>query len=323
MSDTEFKSEHSDIRITSSAHSTTCHAKTPPLFPPDHFLTTIQDKKLAKCPNCCFVLYTLNFVQLKFDASQSCEFPFQIFKECYDKSKSRFDLSKYFEVGPVDAPLDQEVTWEGTTIGETAREEVSILPVILCFHRTTTNLNTERHLRSHVVKFESLLERFNSRQLLHLYVNWHKLVESYVELVFRDLLVKWCQWLHSVRTTGHRRSVQTILRIWLNRLIKRFWSRYFVFEHSGRSSVDNMGRKLKNLAKEDERDLGGTAPSHGIWLDSKNGILLFGSGLHLQEVQVSSMCGMCLDQLPAAVTTRKVLFFVNVAILECFINEVS
>lgn len=84
-----------------------------------------------------------------------------------------------------------------------------------------------------------------------------------------------------------------------------------------------MGRKLKNLAKEDERDLGGTAPSHGIWLDSKNGILLFGSGLHLQEVQVSSMCGMCLDQLPAAVTTRKVLFFVNVAILECFINEVS
>ncbi|AQZ09360.1 NDJ1 (YOL104C) [Zygosaccharomyces parabailii] len=323
MSDVEVKSEFSNIPVVSSAHSSTYRAKTPLPFPPDQFINTIQDRKLVSCPNSCFVLYTLNCAQLKFETSKSHEFPFELFRDCYDRSKARFDLSKYFEVGRLDAPLDQDITWEGTTVSETAREEVSMLPYILCFHKTTVNLNTERHLQSHVNKFEELLERFNSRKLPHLYINWFKLIESYAELVFRDLLVKWCQWLHSVKAMGHRRTVQTVLRTWLNRLNKQFWSRYFIFEHSVRSSVDDMGRNLKNLAEANELDLDGTSSSYGVWLDSKNGILLFGSGLPLREVQVSPICGVCLDQLPAAVTTRKLLFFVNIAILECFVKEIS
>lgn len=74
MSDVEIKSEFSNIPVVSSAHSSTYRAKTPLPFPPDQFINTIQDRKVVSCPNSCFVLYTLNGAQLKFEASKVMNF---------------------------------------------------------------------------------------------------------------------------------------------------------------------------------------------------------------------------------------------------------
>lgn len=262
-------------------------------------------------------------MQLKFDTSQTCEVPFELFKECYHKSKSRFDISKYFEIDKVYIPLEQELTFEGTTISEAPKEEVSVLPLILKYHRTTVNLNTEKHLEAHLTRLEGLLKRFIDRKVSNLYINWFKLVESYVELVFRDLLVKWCQWLHTVRSMGHRRSVQTVLRMWLNRLCKQFWSRYFVFENGQRNSVNDMGRRLTQFAQASEWNLDGTSASYGVWIDSKNGIILFASGIVFEQVQVCPVYGTCIDQISPGDITMKLLFYVNVAIIECFVNEIA
>lgn len=324
MSDSEVKPEFSSLLLVSSARSTTLPIKAPtPVFPPSQFVDTIRDRRVALCPSSCFLLYSLNSAKLTFDTSQTSEVPFELFKECYHKNKSRFDLSKYFEVDKMDVPLDQELTFEGTTISETSKKEVSVLPLILKYHRTTANLNTEKHLMAHLTKLKALFKRFVDRKVSNLYINWLKLIESYVELVFRDLLVKWCQWLHTVRAMGHRRSVQTVLRMWLNRLCKQFWSRYFVFENGQRNSVNDMGRRLIRFAQASEWNLDGTSASYGVWIDSKNGIILFASGLVFEQVQVCPMYGTCIDQIAPEAITTKLLFYVNVAIIECFVNEIS
>lgn len=324
MSDSEVKPEVSSLLPASSATSSTVPVKTPPpCVPPEHFLDSIKDKKLASCPSSCFVLYGLNSAHLKFDLSETCEVPFGLFKECYHKNKSRFDLSKYFEKKSAETPLDQDLTFEGTTIGEMVKEEISIFPLILKYHRMTTNLNTGRHLEAHINKLQSLFKRFVDRKVSNLYINWLKIVESYVQLVFRDLLVKWCQWLHTVRSMGHRRSVQTVLRMWLNRLCRQFWSRYFVFDNGQKSSINDMSRRLTRYAQASEWNLDGASAGYGVWMDSKNGVILFASGLVFEQVKVCPMYGTCVEQIsPEAITTR-LLFYVNVAILECFVNEIA
>lgn len=325
MSVPEVKSEQKfeDFCSVSGELPTTLPIKTPTHFPPSRFVKTIKNRRLALCPDTCFLLYSLNSAQLKFDTSLTCEVPFELFKECYHKSKSRFDIIKYFEVNKLDISLDQELTFEGTTLSEAPREEVSVLPLILKYHKTTANLNTEKHLEAHVVRLKALFKRFIDRQIVNLYINWFKMIESYVELVFRDILVKWCQWLHTVRSMGHRRSVQTVLRMWLNRLCKQFWSRYFVFENGQRKSINDMGCRLMQFAQASEWNLEGTSSSYGVWIDSKNGIILFASGVVFEQVQVCPMYGTCIDQISPEDITMKLLFYVNAAAIECFVKEIS
>lgn len=324
MSDSEVKQEPSSICLIPSPSLTTLPCKTPTsAFPPGQFVDTIKDRKIAGCPNICFILYGLNSGQLKFDTSETSEVPFELFKECYHKSKSRFDVIKYFEVARKEVPLDQELTVDGSTLDETFKEEVSVLPLILRYYRTTANLNTPKHIEEHVARLKSIFKRFVDRKVASLYINWFKLIESYVELVFRDLLVKWCQWLHTVRSVGHRRSVQTVLRMWLNRLCKQFWSRYFVFENGQRNSVNDMGHRLMQFAQASEWNLDGTTASYGVWIDSKNGVVLFASGIVFEQVLVRPTYGTCIDQISPEDITMKLLFYVNAAIIECFINEIS
>lgn len=310
-------------------------------FPPDNFHETINDRQLANSSEYSFVLYCMNQVHLNVDMSDDCFNPFDFFKDCYKKNKSEKDsLQKYFGIKSSNRPPCEDVSdiLDGSTALSIKSEgtdalpypEMSIFPRILQFSKSNPLLDTRKHIRAYESRFELILEKFNSGKLSHLYANWLKLIESYVELVFRDLTIKWCQWLHSIRAAGRRRSIKASLKTLLPKVCDRFWKNHFLFQHSFNKSIANLTYILsKRASRLKPRDESGTRISFGLWLDSPNGILIFGNGVVLAnsgdkrfEAHVTPACGTCLDQVPPHLTIKKLLAFINFAVVRCFMEEI-
>lgn len=312
-----------------------------PSLPPEEFYRGIADENLARCQNCCFVLYCMSKVQLDLEMiDDDCQ-SFELFKDCYNRNKSmgrRLQLQNYFSVKSSKRPLDQDLgdVWDGTTVlsvkaeGDSNVSEMSIYPKIMIFGKSNEFLDTKRHIKAYQHRFQLVLEKHNSGKLPHLHANWLKLIESYVEFVFRDLTIKWCQWLHSIRAVGQRHSIRTSLDRLLPKMCKQFWNYHFLFQHSLRRSIGSLSSMLtrracvlaKNLNEEARSSV-----SFGLWLDSVNGILIFANGSATAngityDNTVTPTCGICLDQVPPHIVTKKLLLFLNFAIIESFMDEI-
>lgn len=312
--------------------------------PPEEFFETISSRKVAGCSDCCFVLYSMNKVLLKDQVDSESDSPFELFKDCYKRSKRMRcgqQLQRYFSVRASKCPLAEDLgdPWDGTTILKNENDgkvsylsEMSIYPQILRLHKYNSSMGTEKHLKAYLSRFQIVLEKFNLRNLPHLYVNWLKLIESYVELVFRDLTVKWCQYLHSIRAAGQRRSMKTSLETLLPKICGRFWRYYFAFHHSMHQSIGSLTQLMSNrvtaLGGRSNQRAGSTF-TYGLWLDSINGILIFGNGVvfanadsDVHDTHVAPVCGTCLEEVPPQLTVKRLMLFLNFAIIECFKNEI-
>lgn len=315
-------------------------------FPPNSFVQTIRNEEVANSEIFCFVIYCMNNVRLDLRTSNECFCPFELFKDCYSKAKiygSKPQLQKYFNISNIYKPLDEDTneSYDATAVSLCKIEgdvsspsiEMSIFPQILQFNNIKGKLETLKHIEAYKDRFEAILRKFNSKQLPHLYINWLKLIESYVELVFRDLTIKWKQWLHSIRAAGRRHSIRTALRTLLPRICKRFWKHYFVFQHSTRHSIGDLSSDMLHRNSSWTLQFPKEAMSRvtfGVWLDSTNGILLFGNGVvffnsdnALESSHVAPTSGVCLDQISPEAVTQKLLLFINLAIVECFMNEIA
>lgn len=313
-------------------------------LPPAEFYDSITSSKVAESPGCCFMLYCMNKVQLKDEMENGSGNPFELFKDCYKRIKRMGrgqQMQRYFAVSSLKRPLAQDLgdSWDGTTILKnesdgkaSAAAEMSIYPQILRFHRFNSSIDTEKHLKAYLVRFQLVLEKFNSGNLCQLYVNWLKLIESYVELVFRDLIVKWCQYLHSIRAAGQRRSMKASLETLLPKICNRFWKLYFAFHHCLRKSIGSLTTLLSSRAtvlNPRVHHKTGSKATFGLWLDSINGILIFGNGIESPGAETDSkgahvapVCGICLDTVAPHTITKRLILFLNFAIVECFINEI-
>lgn len=315
-------------------------------FPPNSFVQTIRNERVANSEIFCSVVYCMNNVRLDLRTSNECFCPFELFKDCYNKAKiygSKHHLQKYFNISNIYKPLDEDTneSYDATAVSLCKTEgdvsspsiEMSIFPQILQFNNIKSKLDTLKHIEAYKDRFETILKKFNSKQLPHLYINWLKLIESYVELVFRDLTIKWKQWLHSIRAAGRRHSIRTALRTLLPRICKRFWKHYFVFQHSTRHSIGDLSSDMLHRNSSWTLQFPKEAMSRitfGVWLDSTNGILLFGNGVvffnsdnALESSHVAPTSGVCLDQISPEAVTQKLLLFINLAIVECFMNEIA
>ncbi|QLQ79861.1 hypothetical protein HG537_0C05100 [Torulaspora globosa] len=313
-------------------------------LPPAEFYDSITSSKVAESPGCCFILYCMNKVQLKDEVESGSGNPFELFKDCYKRIKRTGrgqQMQRYFSVNSLNSPLAQDLgdPWDGTTILKNESDgqvftasEMSIYPQILRFHRFNSSIDVEKHLKAYLVRFQLVLEKFNSSNLCQLYVNWLKLIESYVELVFRDLIVKWCQYLHSIRAVGQRRSMKASLENLLPKICNRFWKLYFAFHHCIRKSIGSLTALLSSRAtilNAKSHQKTGSKATFGLWLDSINGILIFGNGIvspgadtDSQSAHVAPVCGICLDTAAPHMTTKRLILFLNFAIIECFTNEI-
>ncbi|QLL32981.1 hypothetical protein HG536_0D05030 [Torulaspora globosa] len=317
----------------------------PVSLPPAEFYDSITSSKVADSPSCCFILYCMNKVQLEVEVENGNDNPFELFKDCYKRIKRMRrgqQLQRYFSVSSLRSPLAQDLgdPWDGTTVLKSesdgqvpAASEMSIYPQILRFHRFNSPIDTEKHLKAYLIRFQLVLEKFSSGNLCQLYVNWLKLIESYVELVFRDLIVKWCQYLHSIRAAGQRRSMKASLETLLPKICNRFWRLYFAFHHCIRKSIGSLTTLLSRRAatlNPKSHQKTGSKTTFGLWLDSINGILIFGNGIvspaadaDSQGAHVAPVCGICLDTVAPDTTTKRLILFLNFAIVECFINEID
>lgn len=310
-------------------------------LPPENFYHHIADEKVARSQDCCFVLYCMSTVHLNSEVEDHGYQPFELFKDCYNRNKKverQLLLQRYFSVQDVRRPLGQDLedVMDGSTFlsmkseGDTSTSEMSVYPTIMLFGKTNEFLSTKKHIKAYERRFQMVLEKYNSKKLPHLYANWLKLMESYVEFAFRDLTIKWCQWLHSIRAVGQRHSVRTSLDRLLPKMCNQFWKNRFLFQHSLRRSIGSLSslliRRAYGLAKGPSGG-SGSAVSFGLWVDSVNGILIFANGTaglngDAYETSVTPACGVCLDEPSPHVTIRRLMLFLNFAIIESFIDEV-
>lgn len=313
-------------------------------IPPDEFHRSITSRRVAGSSDCCFVLYCMNKVHLKEQVENDTSNPFDLFKDCYKRNKNMGygqQLQRYFCIRSIKSPLAEDLgdSWDGTTVLKNENEnqvttlsEMSIYPQILRYHKFNSSFDTEKHLKAYETRFRLVLEKFNPNNLSHLYVNWLKLIESYVELVFRDLTIKWCQWLHSIRAAGQRRSMKSSLETILPRICGRFWRQYFAFHHSLRKSIGSttalLSKRATALGSKPCQQVGAKF-TFAVWFDSINGILILGNGVVFpnmsagpQDTHVAPVCGVCLDEVTSQMTTKRLMLFLNLAIVECFLDEI-
>lgn len=315
-----------------------------PSFPPEDFYQSVADGKLARSQECCFVLYCMSKVHLNLEmGDDNCQ-SFALFKDRFNKSRSSGNrplLQRYFGIKDAQRPIDQDLedAWDGTTVlsvkvedhgNARALSEMSIYPKIMLFGKSNEFLDTKRHIKAYQQRFQLVLEKYNTGKLSHLYANWLKLIESYVEFVLRDLTIKWCQWLHSIRAVGQRHSVRTSLDRLLPKMTGQFWKRYFLFQHSLRRSIGSFSSMLSRRAFAMTKDIheeSRSTVSFGMWLDSLNGIMIFANGTaarndDVYDTTVSPAYGICLDQVPPHIATKKLLLFLNFAIVASFMDEI-
>lgn len=310
--------------------------------PPAAFIATIKNEKIIESKSICFILYIMTYTRLSLCLFEKSFQPFELFKDCYSKNKkpqrAQCYLSKYFSLGRLKVTSAESVndSLEGSTMLLDRSDyqpisEVCIFPQILMFDKNASQFCTLTHVHEYRNRLETVLIKFNSKSLPNLYINWLKLVESYVELIFRDLMVKWCQWLHSVRAARHRRSVQMTLKTLLPAICQKFWQKYFIFQDSTKQHIGRFSSELSRRLPRRERHSSGKSGSKvtfGVWLDSHNGILIFGNGVFCAEgkslgsTYVIPNMGVCLDQNSPNVVAKKLLLFINLAVVECFMNEI-
>ncbi|QLG75017.1 hypothetical protein HG535_0H03440 [Zygotorulaspora mrakii] len=310
--------------------------------PPTAFLRTIENGKIMHSKTCSFIIYSISYPNLTTSASEKLFQPFQLFKDCYNRNKRRQDaqyqLANYFSLTSLQKSFDDgaDNSFEGSTMlldnsnQHQKQPELCIFPEAILFDKSTGHLKTVQHIQEYENRFETVLKKFNEKRISHLYINWMRLLESYVELVFRDLAVKWCHWLHSVRAARHRQSIQMTLRTRLPELCRIFWQKYFIFQNSSRQPINEFSSELLRKILLKARQKNGKSYSKisfGLWLDSKNGILIMGNGVYfgkepsLKNVHVIPTAGICLDRMMPKDVTSKLLLFINLAIIECFYNE--
>ncbi|EDO17963.1 hypothetical protein Kpol_1054p8 [Vanderwaltozyma polyspora DSM 70294] len=337
-------------------------------LPPIEFIQKSSGLKLPSNLNYCFVLYSMDKAILSNDCKDIPLQSFQFFKDCYlKKNNSEFDLQRYFQILE-----DPSHSWDSdvknnrhlSSINESGLEGITILsttagtshsvvaateatmstvideepylhltifPKVILFNKTTQSLHTYKLINAHLKCFTTVLDKFKVGQIVDLYVNLYKIIESYVDIIFRDLTIKWLQWIRLIREDNV--CCRASIRILHSKLKKRFWDNHFIFKQSNSFSIDNFTMSLKNLSDthiNDKKFL--NLIGYGIWLDSTNGILIFGNSIISQDQNINNepssiysmpTFGICIDDYPVPEIINKILLFVNFAILECFKKEIS
>ena len=333
------------IQIVPSSRSSSLLRKYEPptvRIPPQVFIQRVSNFKWYNHPKYSFLLYSMNHVHLSLEYSSVESQPFELFKDCYNGTEEPFyGAQRYFVLTNRSTEIsekyqDNDDRLDGTTMlsidedtltGQNSSEPklaMVILPKILLFNKTTENLYTESIIKSHINCFRTVFLKYKKVKISNLFINLVRLVESYLIVIFKDITIKWLQWDSLFRKINISR--RTAISSLYEKLTKIFWVEYFIFMDSSKYSLDAFTDKLKSLANTADTVTLNSIYS-GIWLDSSNGILIFGSSILSKEfseipiIHSLPILGISIDDSPINEIINKLLLFINFAVLECFKKE--
>ncbi|CAI4050811.1 Ndj1p SKDI_15G0540 [Saccharomyces kudriavzevii IFO 1802] len=301
----------------------------------------LENFMLSTCPpmfrdyrSYVLIIYCLNQVELVTDLQDStkCRYSLQIFKDCQLSSLVQKDFVHYFNFSKnkeKDDGDDSDITL--TNVANNHLIRMSIIPKVCAFDKHSSK--TYKLILEYVNRFETVLTKFSpEKDYIKVFFNWLKLIESFTELIFHDLLIKWQQWLELTQP-GSR--VQLSIPIVLKELIGKLTQKYFTFQNSNNNSVDAFTTLLLDKNSLNLLDLSSEAQKYklnfGLWLDCQNGILIFTNGIirmsdEITDERLKSFVKpahvLVLEDHPSDEIVKKLMFFVFSAILHCFADEV-
>ncbi|CAI4052546.1 hypothetical protein SUVZ_15G0510 [Saccharomyces uvarum] len=333
-SSTENSIEFQELKLQSLQEASECSLL-------EGFISKVRPPMFRDHKSYVFLLYCLNHVDLVTDlqGSTKCHYPLQIFKDCKLSSLVQRDFAHYFQFcqhGDKDDHSDIDTTLVNLTNMQDSPNslhllKMSIIPRVCSFDKR--NSKTYKLVLEYLNRFETVLTKFRrQKDFTKIYFNWLKLVESFNELIFHDLLIKWQQWLELTRNdTTARLNIPILLR----KLVTKLSQKYFTFQNSLNSSVDSFTElllsknsiSLLDLPKETQK----YKLNFGLWLDCQNGILIFTNGIvrmsdEIIDERLKSFVRpahvLVLEDHPSDEIVKKLVFFIFSAILQCFTDEI-
>ncbi|EJS41834.1 ndj1p [Saccharomyces arboricola H-6] len=310
-------------------------------LPLEGFISSIYPPMFRDHRDYVFVLYCLNQVDLITDlhCSTKCHYPLQIFKDCQLNSLVQKDFTDYFQFNShreIDDRDDGDTTLVNVANMRASSQKncllkMSIIPRVCSFDKH--NSKTYKLVLEYVNRFETILSKYClEKDFPKIFFNWSKLIESFTELIFRDLLIKWQQWLKLTQPDNtDELSIPTVLR----ELVTKLAQKYFTFQNSNNTSIDDFTALLLNKNSLSLLDLSSKAQkfnlNFGLWLDCQNGILIFTNGIvrmtdEITDERLKSFVRpahvLVLEDHPSNEIVNKLMFFIFSAILQCFTNEI-
>lgn len=285
-------------------------------FPPKQFVDTIATSALRQCANYCLILWLLNGSVRLTTRFYTCERPFQLFK-C-KLQRTRYTYEEFFELH--DAPAADE----DRTLTEDCAPvtEISIFPKVVQLTKLD-QFKMDRLLGEYVSQFVNIVRGYGRRRYpenaLYLSENLTKLLQSYANDVLHDIFFKHTSWSRIIGSTGAGAEHS------YSSLLVRFWTHYFLLSTGPLGNFTSELRRMTDTNALRQHAKGPVASSasklcYGVWIDSRNGILLLCNGVASSQMlgTATPTIGLNLDSRAQARTNvKKLLLFVNLCIVEC------
>ncbi|AET39061.1 Ndj1p Ecym_3596 [Eremothecium cymbalariae DBVPG len=286
-------------------------------LPPKEFVSTITTKISRECSNYTLLSWLLNdpmevSLTTTFD---TCPDPFRLFKKGNKAAYKSFFSFQSEEVVDSNTTLSSELV------------KVSVFPRILQYTRLD-EFKMDHLCDQYIKQFVKVLYKYNQGKEIkdnrsgYLQANLTKLVQSYARDVFHDIVHKWFRWTELMKTgsTTTQRSEyykKQIAQV-IEKLMTKYWEQHMVIGHN---LFEEFVEKMDTTTDRVSTSITDTEQFrivYGIWIDTQNGILLLCNGLiSTWETCLSPTMGVTLDTNYLE-TIRKLIFFLNCSILECY-----
>ncbi|CCD25674.1 Ndj1p NDAI_0F03560 [Naumovozyma dairenensis CBS 421] len=309
--------------------------------------------------NLDFLESVLKMEEFQLTTTDKASQPFEIFKRCHSVNKI-FQMESFFHkknmnrvVTSSDYSFDSTIS-EGTTMvfkdEETEKEgeerdnkkktsiemvKIIITPQALSVQDSSMpiNRNWNKIILQYDHYFKSILKKYQEYDGSKIYSNWYFLIESYVETTLRELSIRYLRWVNLTPMISVSSSFLSQLNRILENLPRVFMKRYFLYQKGKGNSIDKFTNSLKNMSKffankKRAKIIQQDVIISGIWMDTDNGILILSNCLlnfnpNFFNNSVKATAGICLKEKGRDIIVKKLLFFINFAILHCFINEIQ
>ncbi|CCE66269.1 hypothetical protein TPHA_0P01110 [Tetrapisispora phaffii CBS 4417] len=290
-----------------------------------------------------FVHYFMNNVKIvvKDEISECPDLKsFQIFKDCFFVNQNS-NLEKYFDIEVLNKENHKIDDNEGTSMlsditmtqfnfPDLTNEKpthVQLFPKVINIRYSSGKKNILRLLINHLNCLKSLFEKKNKQIVANLFLDVKRILQSYVEIVIKDVVIKWMQWLIIIQNKDLTK--RSSYRILCKRINSLFWRRYFCMRSSSTDSITSFSNRLhRNFREQNVKE---RSIIFAVWWDEVNDILLFNNGISMQtsdkskeeNIVVASLGLILEDTDKNQEPENKLLLFVNMAIMECLKQELN
>ena len=272
-----------------------------------------------------FINSFTNYTILKFhpnliDKSLS---PFGLFKDLYTGLQNKTpvilgDFERYFYVTQKVVATTKRKRY--VTFGYTPRY-INIVPLFLCDnitrspkHPSKLVVSREGNIHLFIIRFFFNTDTTSNTKMEKLY----KHIDSYISLLFDDMLNKWFQWTGLIIEKGGTYKLKHHDRDELKRqLYKKFWQVSFQLHDSKNHSINQFKDSIHNKDHNQNN-------AFGCWIDLQNNILLFASRLYERNGKISdTVNAIWLSDYKTKHIAYMVSLYINLAGISCFVTTVS